>query len=130
MMTDQPQEGVSLLSQGNLPSASPETAETAMQVVSQCSSLYAINSHNAHALSALPKPGEFLVDVVYTWLAQPSQEELNTLIKDCPRLEGGMRRVRDANTLRFSLQMLEQNIPWVRKVFIVVGREAPDWLNT
>lgn len=73
------------------------------------------------------------MDVVYTWVKQPSQEEYEKIARDCPGLAqaGGWQRFRNLNTFRFSLRMLEQNMPWVRNIFIVTpGGEVPDWLNT
>lgn len=77
----------------------------------------------------LSAPADFPVDVVYTWIAQPSSKVFAKIKKDCPHLQGGWQRMRNLHTLRFSLRMLEQNIPWVRKVFIVTGGQGPDWLN-
>jgi len=94
---------------------------------------------DGHAKIACPKPDSlveteddyrFPVDVVYTWIAQPTQNEYQEIRKDCPSLIGGWQRFRNMHTFRFSLRMLEKNIPWVRKVFIVVGNKAPEWLNT
>lgn len=73
---------------------------------------------------------DFPVDIVYTWIAQPSQDDFAHIMEDCPHLAGSWQRFRNMHTLRFSLRMLEQNLPWVRRVFIVTGRDAPSWLNT
>jgi len=75
-------------------------------------------------------PRDFSVDVVYTWIKQPSLAGFEKMLKDCPHLTGGWQRVRNMHTFRFSLQMLGLYLPWVRKVFIVTPGEVPDWLNT
>lgn len=45
-------------------------------------------------------------------------------------MEGGIQRLRNMGTLRFSLRMLELHIPWVRHVFVVTNGVIPAWLNT
>eukprot|EP00440_Ansanella_granifera_P045233 gb/GFBE01049016.1/.p1 GENE.gb/GFBE01049016.1/~~gb/GFBE01049016.1/.p1 ORF type:complete len:343 (+),score=49.69 gb/GFBE01049016.1/:1-1029(+) len=73
----------------------------------------------------------FPIDVVYTWISQPSEAEYRKVVDDCGgHLQGGMQRMRNLGTLRTSLRMLEQNMPWVRKVFLVSPNgDAPTWLN-
>jgi len=73
---------------------------------------------------------DFPVDVVYTWVAQPTQEQFQNLRQECPHLTGGWQRVRNLGGLKFSLRMLEQNLPWVRKVFLVTDGIMPGWLDT
>jgi len=81
-------------------------------------------------LSGTTTTKDFPVDVVYTWVEQPSERKFNEIKKDCPELKGGWQRLRDLNTLQFSYNLLEKNLPWVRKVFIVTPGEVPQWLNT
>lgn len=102
------------------PSLSEREAGSEHQIQKKCES---------PLLKSASTSPDFPVDVVYTWIAQPSQEEFVHIIKDCPHLQGGWQRMRNLHTLRFSLRMLEQNIPWVRTVFIVTGHQVPDWLN-
>lgn len=85
-------------------------------------------SINSTAMASVQ--GDFPVDVVYTWIKQPSKEEYEQILEDCPKLTGGWQRFRNLNTFKFSLRMLEKYMPWVRTVFIVTPGEAPDWLNT
>lgn len=80
--------------------------------------------------SANATASDFSVDMVYSWVAQPSEKEYDGVVKDCPHLQGGITRFRDLGTFPFSLRMLEQNLPWVRKIFIVAAGGVPDWLNT
>lgn len=77
------------------------------------------------------KTNIFPIDVVYTWVSQPSKTEYQQILKDCGgKLDGGMQRLRNMGTFRTSLRMLEQNMPWVRKVFVVTPNgDAPTWLN-
>jgi hypothetical protein len=70
------------------------------------------------------------VDVVYTWVAQPTEDEYNAILKTCGHVTGGMQRFRNLGTLRFSLRMLELNIPWVRNVYLVTNGVIPSWINT
>lgn len=70
------------------------------------------------------------IDVVYTWLQQPSEAEFRKLESYCGNIPGGMQRFRNMGTFRLSLRMLEKNMPWVRKIFIVTpDGTAPAWLN-
>lgn len=70
------------------------------------------------------------IDVVYTWLQQPSEAEFRKLESYCGNIPGGMQRFRNMGTFRLSLRMLEKNMPWVRKIFIVTpDGTAPAWLD-
>eukprot|EP00930_Biecheleria_cincta_P013435 TRINITY_DN11973_c0_g1_i1.p1 TRINITY_DN11973_c0_g1~~TRINITY_DN11973_c0_g1_i1.p1 ORF type:complete len:355 (-),score=41.06 TRINITY_DN11973_c0_g1_i1:114-1178(-) len=73
----------------------------------------------------------FPIDVVYTWISQPSATEYQQIKKDCGgSLNGGMQRFRNLGNFRTSLRMLDQNMPWVRRIFVVTPNgTAPAWLN-
>jgi len=78
------------------------------------------------------RSSDFPVDVVYTWVAQPTQEEYDAILSACPDhvMTGGIQRLRNMGTFRFSLRMLEQHIPWVRHVFVITNGVIPTWINT
>jgi len=79
-----------------------------------------------------PGISSFPIDVVYTWVPQPATaSEYQEVLKDCgTRLEGGLQRLRNLGTFRTSLRMIEQNMPWVRHIFVVSpNAAAPTWLN-
>mmetsp|Transcript_114777 Transcript_114777/g.202587 ORF Transcript_114777/g.202587 Transcript_114777/m.202587 type:complete len:396 (+) Transcript_114777:85-1272(+) len=72
-----------------------------------------------------PSKGDFPVDVVYTWLAEPRKgsETWAEIKKSCGTVD--MQRYRDHGTLHASLLALETFLPWVHKVFIVTAGEVP-----
>ena len=75
--------------------------------------------------------GDFPVDAVYTWVAQPTEDEFRKIAATCNQtMTGGMQRFRNLGTFRFSLRMLELNIPWIRNVFLVTNGEIPGWIDT
>lgn len=89
-----------------------------------------ICSQQSVGITTLRPVDKVPVDVVYTWMPQPSKAEFRTILRDCPDLHEGWSRVRDLDQLRFSLRLLDQNIPWVRQVFLITDGSAPSWLNT
>jgi len=71
---------------------------------------------------------DFPIDVVYTWVAEPSEVSYMQMERDCRINVGGAQRFRNLGTFRFSLRLLERHAPWVRKVFVVTDGIFPCWL--
>jgi hypothetical protein len=83
-----------------------------------------------HAAAVHKEDPIFPIDAVFSWVSQPTESEFADLMKVCPKLHEGWMRVRDFDQLRFSLRLIDQNIPWVRQVFLVTNGKVPHWLNT
>lgn len=78
----------------------------------------------------------FEIDVVYTWVDGNDSEWRKTRLQH-EMSEGGSERSRDAmstsrwhdyGTLKLSLRALHQNMPWVRRIFLVTDNHKPEWL--
>ena len=73
------------------------------------------------------------IDAVYTYVdiqdIERETEHLMARMKGIIHMATSEFRLRDSGTLRFSLRALNQNAPWVRKVFIVTNGQSPPWLN-
>ena len=39
-------------------------------------------------------------------------------------------RFRDNNELKYSLRSVEQNMPWINRIYIVTDNQVPEWLDT
>ncbi|MDL2316796.1 Stealth CR1 domain-containing protein [Desulfovibrio sp. OttesenSCG-928-A18] len=86
-------------------------------------------------LQGVPKPG-FPVDIVYTWVdgADPVMAAKRASFmppgEQCHQETRGDCLYRDNQELRYSLRSVERYAPWVRRVFLLVDGQVPDWLNT
>lgn len=74
------------------------------------------------------------VDLVYTWVQEPTPQQYIHKMKDCDGGLGGeglmnMQRFRNMGTLRHSLRSVILNLPWVRTIFVVTNGEFPCWLQ-
>ena len=85
-----------------------------------------LNIHATGLSTTLP----FDIDVVFSWVPEPSAEEFASIKTDCRELQGGIQRFRDLGVFRFSLSMIDMYMPWVRHIFVVTPHGAtPHWLN-
>ena len=71
---------------------------------------------------------DFDVDLVYTWVAEPTAEDLDhinsVVCQASSQAEPGMsiQRFRDMGTFRYSLRSAHRFLPWVRRIFLVAER--------
>ncbi len=97
-------------------------------------------SEKENTMTPEEKPGDFPVDVVYTWVDQsdPAWMEKRELAAtgygrmEDPRLCLDGIREKEFETLdelRFSLRSLSRYAGFVRKIFIVTDDQVPVWLN-
>ena len=70
------------------------------------------------------------IDVVYTWVNGTDPKFVRVFSKYRNVNPRNMRRVRDYNTLQFSVRSVEKNAPWIRKIHIVTNGQIPTWLDT
>jgi len=68
---------------------------------------------------------DFPVNVFYTWVVQPTEEQFHKLLQGCPQLPGDWQRVSSLGVLMFLMRMLEKNLPLVRRVFLVTDGIVP-----
>ena len=83
-------------------------------------------------------PG-FPVDVVYTWVGEPSEKKWDEYMAICTaRIAPGIKyhpstsrgRFRDWGTLQYSLRSVRRYLPWVRRVFLLTnGDGLPAFLS-
>jgi hypothetical protein len=75
----------------------------------------------------------FPIDVVYTWVDLSIEQTEKFLKKydlgEYEKKKNDFSRFKNHNELKYSLRSLEQNTPWVRKIFIVTNGQIPSWLN-
>lgn len=77
----------------------------------------------------------FDIDLVYLWVDGSDSIWLNKRNLFLSKKTGlsneatSKARISDNQELRFSLRSVEQNAPWIRKVFIVTDEQTPSWLN-
>lgn len=80
------------------------------------------------------------IDLVYTWVDGADPDFAASLKKSKDNYEArkgappeqdgtGAHRFRDLDNLRYSLRSVEQNAPWVSRIFIVTNGQVPAWLN-
>ena len=82
------------------------------------------------------KKPSFPIDVVYTWV--DGNDPQWAVKKAYWQKKYGIyqpyavsaARYRDREELKYSLRSVEENIPWVRTIFIVTDNQIPKWLNT
>lgn len=78
---------------------------------------------------------DYPVDLIYMWVdgndkewrekhARFSGKDYSNEGKDC---EG---RYTDNDELKYSLRSIEENAPWINRIFIVTDNQVPHWLNT
>lgn len=78
---------------------------------------------------------QFDVDLVYLWVDGSDEEWLTQkkrfLGEDIALNTEATSKARNAdnNELLYSLRSVEQNAPWIRKIFIVTDGQKPKWLN-
>jgi Stealth protein CR2, conserved region 2/Stealth protein CR1, conserved region 1/Stealth protein CR3, conserved region 3 len=79
----------------------------------------------------------FPVDAVYTWVDgqdpewQKKRKQFSALDSNALTTDDAKQPVRwlDYGTLRYSLRSLQQNMPWIRRVYIVTDGQKPTWLR-
>ena len=91
-----------------------------------------------------PQPSQPPVDLVYTWVGEPSTDAFAQILQTCSndvqtlqtgdtvRMgEGGMttQRFRDLDTFRHALRSASMFLPWVRTIFVVTNGVFPCWLK-
>jgi len=70
------------------------------------------------------------VDMVYIWSGNVSFAQSKEILKLCPEDKGGIARFRELGTMRASMELMCQNLPWLNKVHVVLPRgSVPDWLQ-
>lgn len=85
-----------------------------------------------HSLHQSPSSSPFPIDVVLTWVQQPSPHQYQTIQRYCPDNSTGshIQRFRDTGTLYYSIKSILKYLPWVHKIFIVVNDvDTICWLN-
>ena len=71
------------------------------------------------------------IDVVITWVNgndpvwQQKQAEYKGVQKSTESADPA--RYRDWGTLKYLLRSINQNAPWVRKIFLVTDNQKPEW---
>lgn len=74
------------------------------------------------------------IDFVVTWV-DGSDEKWIQRKKNVERLKGldynydAISRYRDMATFKYWFRAVEQNAPWVNKVYLVTDNQVPEWLN-
>jgi hypothetical protein len=73
------------------------------------------------------------IDVVFSWVDGTDPAFLSSRAGrlDCARLGDGDdsdARIRQIDELRYALRSVEQNAPWVRRIFIATDTRLPHWL--
>ena len=91
-----------------------------------------------------PQASQPPVDLVYTWVGEPSTDAFAQILQTCSndvqtlqtgdtvRMgEGGMttQRFRDLDTFRHALRSASMFLPWVRTIFVVTNGVFPCWLK-
>lgn len=83
--------------------------------------------------AALPEDVRFPIDVVYTWVDgnDPAWQRRRREYGHGGYHEESANPARyiSRDELRYSLRSLEQNAPWVRRIFLVTDRQRPAWLD-
>lgn len=74
------------------------------------------------------------IDLVYLWVNGNDPEWItrrNAFIgKPTTRQENCKGRYADSGELKYSIRSVQQNAPWIRKIFIVTDHQVPEWLDT
>ena len=75
----------------------------------------------------------FDIDVVFSWVdgTDPAlRSSRATWLVDAVlgESDGAEARIRQIDELRYALRSVEQNAPWVRRIFIATDSRLPDWL--
>jgi Stealth protein CR2, conserved region 2/Stealth protein CR3, conserved region 3/Stealth protein CR4, conserved region 4 len=73
------------------------------------------------------------IDVVFSWVdgSDPALSSCRSRLLACAALGDGDdadARTRQIDELRYALRSVDQNAPWVRRVFIATDSRLPDWL--
>lgn len=71
------------------------------------------------------------VDAVILWVDGNDskwQEEYNKYCKPASRIENGVQRYRDWDTLRYVIRGIEYNLPWIDKIHFVTCGQKPSWM--
>lgn len=82
------------------------------------------------------KKQQIKIDLVYTWVNGNDDKWLREKRKWQKKvgIEAGEElnpcRFIDNQELRYSLRSIEQNAPWINKIFIVTNGQVPEWLDT
>jgi hypothetical protein len=80
-----------------------------------------------HSLSS-----PFPIDVVLTWVQQPSPSQYQTIQRYCSDKKTGsnIQRFRDTGTLYYSIKSILKYLPWIRKIFLVLNDvDSICWLD-
>ena len=81
------------------------------------------------------KKKELKIDLVYLWVDGNDEnwrKEKEKWAKACNIVSDAANDCRfiDNEELRYSLRSVEQNAPWINKIYIVTNGQVPKWLNT
>ena len=82
------------------------------------------------------KPKQLKIDLVYLWVNGNDEKWQKEKLKWQQKMgiESGDEvnpcRFIDNEELRYSLRSIEQNAPWINKIFIVTNGQIPSWLDT
>ncbi|MBR3675745.1 MAG: Stealth CR1 domain-containing protein [Alphaproteobacteria bacterium] len=76
-----------------------------------------------------------IIDLVYLWVDGNDEKWRKEKIKWAQRENAQIDAANDCRfidneELRYSLRSVEQNAPWIHKIFIVTNGQIPQWLNT
>ncbi len=73
------------------------------------------------------------IDVVITWVDNSDQNWQKEKQKYCRYLNNAESandaRFRDWNHLKYVLRSIDQNMPWVHKIYLVTAHQVPKWLK-
>lgn len=74
------------------------------------------------------------VDAVVMWVDQndPSYSSMQEIKKDTPKnkkINDGVWRYRNSGELKYCLRSIEENLPWVRKIYIVTNGQRPNFID-
>ena len=90
----------------------------------------------AAVFGRMKREDNFPIDIVYTWVDGNDPQwdaKKNYWQKEYGIYQpevAGPARYRDREELKYSLRSVEENLPWVRTIFIVTDNQTPKWLNT
>ncbi len=73
------------------------------------------------------------IDLVYLWVdgSEPNWlKKKNSFLDDNVKKSTVAGRYQNNNELKYSLRSVSENLPWLRKIFIVTDNQVPEWLNT
>lgn len=70
------------------------------------------------------------IDIVYAYVNPKDQEWAKKRAKYANDDFNQECRFRDNNEFKYSLRSIDKYAPWIRKIFIIMDSEVPEWLDT